>query len=239
MKKIIILSLLFAGLMGVVPVAANAQETHKCCKTDSSKTCAGKDSMKKTCAGKDSMKKMCAEKNPQCASAEIVLNNIMTRTSIRAYQDKTVEKEKVEKILRAGMAAPSAMNKQPWAFVVVTNKELLTKIGSELRNAGMTAKAPMAIVVCGDKNKMISGDGKDFWIDDCSAATENILLAAHALGLGAVWTGFYPDLERCGKLSTILGLSDNLIPLNVIPMGYPAQNPAPKDKWKPENIIVK
>lgn len=221
MKKIIILSLLFAGLMGVTSVAVNAQEARKCSKADSSKTCVKKDSQKK------------------CDGAEIVLNNIMTRTSVRAYQDKAVEKEKVQKILKAGMAAPSAMNKQPWVFVVVTNKELLTKISSELRNASMAAKAPMAIVVCGDKNKMIAGGGKDFWIDDCSAATENILLAAHALGLGAVWTGFYPDLERCGKLSAILGLSDNLVPLNVIPMGYPAQNPAPKDKWKPENIIEK
>jgi len=180
-----------------------------------------------------------AQNGKKCDSAGVILNCIMTRTSIRAYQDKTVEKEKIEKILKAGMAAPSAMNKQPWAFVVVTNKELLTKIGMNLRNAGMTAKAPMAIVVCGDTKKMISGGGKDFWIDDCSAATENILLAAHALGLGAVWTGLYPDVERCNKLVEILGLSDNLVPLNVIPMGYPAQNPAPKDKWKVENIIWK
>lgn len=178
--------------------------------------------------------------NAKCAaqvdSAEIVLQSIATRTSIRDFQETPVEEAKVEKILRAGMAAPSAINKQPWSFTVVNDKALLQQIADSAQNAKMAAKAPMAIVVCGDMEKAIEGDARDFWIQDCSAATENILLAAHALGLGAVWTGFYPNLERAKMLAGILNIPSTQIVLCVIPMGYPAESPAPKDKWNTENV---
>lgn len=178
--------------------------------------------------------------NAKCAaqvdSAEIVLQSIATRTSIRDFQETPIEEAKVEKILRAGMAAPSAINKQPWSFTVVNDKALLQQIADSAQNAKMAAKAPMAIVVCGDMEKAIEGDARDFWIQDCSAATENILLAAHALGLGAVWTGFYPNLERAKMLAGILNIPSTQIVLCVIPMGYPAESPAPKDKWNTENV---
>ncbi|MBO4654292.1 MAG: nitroreductase family protein [Bacteroidales bacterium] len=169
-------------------------------------------------------------------TASIVLDKLMTRTSIRKYQETPVEDAVIEKILRAGMAAPSARNAQPWSFGVVKDRALLQQIAETNPNAGMCAEAPMAIVVCGDVSKMLDGLGRDFWIDDCSAATENILLAAHALGLGAVWTGFYPNMERVNALRPILNIPEDQIVLCVIPMGYPAESPAPKDKWKPENI---
>ena len=92
------------------------------------------------------------------------------------------------------------------------------------------------VVVCGDMNKAMEGPGRAFWVQDCSAATQNILLAAHALGLGAVWTGCYPVEERMANVSQVLKLPENLIPLCVIVTGYPNEQPAPKDKWKPENV---
>lgn len=167
---------------------------------------------------------------------QAVLDNIATRTSIRNYEARKVEKEKIEKMLRAAMAAPTAMNKQPWHFVVVDKRDVLDALAEVNPYAKMLKKAPLAIVVCGDTDKMIEGGGRDFWIQDASAATENLLLAAHAMGLGAVWTGAYPSEERCNGISGALSLSDNLIPLNVIVIGYPAENPQPKEKFKEENI---
>lgn len=169
-------------------------------------------------------------------TADTVMNNILTRTSIRSYQEKPVEETKVEQLLRAGMAAPTAVNKQPWAFVVVKDPEQLQRLGDVLPYAKMTAQAPLAIVVCGDLNKALPDDAAAFWIQDASAATENILLAANGLGLGAVWTGVYPSEERVKDVSQLLQLPSHIIPLNVIPIGYPAEQPTPKDKWNPENI---
>ena len=167
---------------------------------------------------------------------QAVLDNIATRTSIRDYEARPVEKEKIEKMLRAAMAAPTAMNKQPWHFVVVDQRNVLDALAGANPYAKMLKKAPLAIVVCGNTDKMIEGGGRDFWIQDASAATENLLLAAHAMGLGAVWTGAYPSEERCISISKVLSLSDNLIPLNMIVVGYPAEQLQPKQKFKEENI---
>lgn len=173
----------------------------------------------------------------QSVNAEqAVLDNIATRISVRDYEARPVEKEKIEKMLRAAMAAPTAMNKQPWHFVVVDQRNVLDALAGTNPYAKMLKKAPLAIVVCGNTDKMIEGGGRDFWIQDASAATENLLLAAHAMGLGAVWTGAYPSEERCISISKVLSLSDNLIPLNMIVVGYPAEQPQPKQKFKEENI---
>lgn len=173
----------------------------------------------------------------QSVNAEqAVLDNIATRTSVRDYEARPVEKEKIEKMLRAAMAAPTAMNKQPWHFVVVDQRNVLDALAGANPYAKMLKKAPLAIVVCGNTDKMIEGGGRDFWIQDASAATENLLLAAHAMGLGAVWTGAYPSEERCISISKVLSLSDNLIPLNMIVVGYPAEQPQPKQKFKEENV---
>lgn len=134
------------------------------------------------------------------------------------------------------MAAPTAKNKQPWHFIVVTEKELLQKLAEANPHAAMAAKAPLAIVVCGDMTKALDGDARDFWIQDCSAASENILLAATGMGLGAVWTGAYPAKERYTAVSEVLGLPESLIPLNTIVIGYPDTEAIPKDKWTEENI---
>ena len=177
-----------------------------------------------------------ADAQPSVNAEQAVLDNIATRTSVRDYEARPVEKEKIEKMLRAAMAAPTAMNKQPWHFVVVDQRNVLDALAGANPYAKMLKKAPLAIVVCGNTDKMIEGGGRDFWIQDASAATENLLLAAHAMGLGAVWTGAYPSEERCISISKVLSLSDNLIPLTMIVVGYPAEHPQPKQKFKEENV---
>ena len=169
-------------------------------------------------------------------SENATLETIMTRTSVRKYADKPVEKEKIDAMLRAGMAAPTAVNKQPWHFVVINDKAKLNELAAANPRAKMLLTAPLAIVVCGDMTKALQGKGQEYWIQDCSAATENILLAAHAQGLGAVWTGVYPMDDRIQPLSKTLKLPETVIPLCTIVIGYPAEQPKPKDKWKPGNI---
>lgn len=173
---------------------------------------------------------------PKNDSVDVVMNNIMTRTSIRAYTDKPVEDEKIEKVLRAGMSAPTAGNKQPWNFVIVTDKNILRAVPLKLEYAKPVAAAPLAIVVCGDLNKTFDGEGQEYWVQDLSAASQNILLASHSLGLGAVWCGVYPISERVNYIKDLLNLPDNIIPLNIIAIGYPNQNPRPKNKWN-NNLI--
>lgn len=170
------------------------------------------------------------------SDAEAVLETIRTRTSVRAYADRPVGADTVEMLLRAAMAAPSARNRQPWAFVVVDDKALLRELADSLPYAKMTASAPLAIVVCGDMTLGENAAGRDWWVQDASAATENLLLAAHALGLGAVWTGAYPYPDRVRAVRNVLRLPGSIIPLNVIPVGYPGEQPAPKQKWDPEKV---
>ena len=169
-------------------------------------------------------------------NGKTAIETIMTRTSIRSFTDRQVSADTIEMLLRAGMAAPTAVNKQPWHFVVVNDRAKLDELGGNGRQSQMWKESPLAIVVCGDMDKALEGPAQAFWVQDCSAATENILLAAHALGLGAVWTGCYPMEERMANVSQVLNLPETIIPLCVIVMGYPNEQPDPKDKWKPENV---
>ena len=177
-----------------------------------------------------------AQQKTQKSDAQVAINNIMTRTSIRQYTNEAVSKADIETMLRAGMAAPTAVNRQPWHFVVVTKREQLSALAAANRGTNMATKAPLAIVVCGNLQKAMPGTGQGFWVQDCSAATENILLAANALGLGAVWTGLYPDEEHSKAVRDVLKAPEHIVPLCTIVIGHPAENPTPKDKWKPENV---
>lgn len=171
------------------------------------------------------------------ADGSIAIQNIMTRTSVRQYTGRQIPADTVNILLKAAMAAPSAMNKQPWKFIVVNTPALRDKIGDALKNVGdKTKTAGAVVVVCGDQDLFIE-DAPDFWVQDCSAATENLLLAANALGLGAVWCGVFPDEDRENQLRNILNIPENLIPLNVITIGYPTVIENPKDKWDPKKII--
>ena len=166
---------------------------------------------------------------------QAAIENIMTRTSIRQYKDQAVEQEKIDIMLKAAMAAPTAVNLQPWHFIVITDKQTIGLLSGK-----QPTNAPLLIAVCGDTDKTSMPDGKmklpDFWVEDVSAATENLLLAAHALGLGAVWTGVYPAMERVAEVANVLNCPNNIVPVAVVRIGYPDEAPEPKDKFKEENI---
>ena len=164
------------------------------------------------------------------------LTIIHQRKSVRNFTRQAVSRQQLETLVRAGMAAPTAMNKQPWVFIAIDERKTLDELGDGLPYAKMLKQTPAAIVVCGDLNKTLEGKAQEFWIQGCSAATQNILLAAESMGLGAVWTGVYPLENQVKTVSTILGLPAHVIPLNVIPVGYPTGSDHPKDKWKAENL---
>ena len=154
------------------------------------------------------------------------LEAIMSRRSVRKYTDQKVSHEIVEELLKAAMNAPSANNYQPWHFVVIDDRQILDRIPEFHAYSSMLYFAPLAIAVCGD-----SRISSAYWVQDCSAAAENILLAAHASGLGAVWLGFYPEEHRVQELHTLLNLPDNIVPLSLISLGYPAAGKPPENRF--------
>lgn len=162
--------------------------------------------------------------------------NILTRTSVRRYSDRPVSRELQDALLHAGMSAPTGVNRQPWEFVLVDDKAQLQALADALPYAKMAAKAPVAIAVCGNSDRFLDGDDATLWVQDVSAASENILLAAHALGLGGVWTCLYPHADRMASASRILALPDGVVPFSLIPVGYPANDQRPMDKWDPSRV---
>lgn len=175
-------------------------------------------------------------RNNIAMSAKTATDIIHERSSIRSYTDTPLTEEQLETLVRAGMAAPSAMNKQPWQFIIVDDREKLDAFGDALQTSRMAKLAPAAIIVCGDLSKAGEGWLQQYWIQDVSAASQNILLAATDMGLGAVWTSVYPAPERMEVVSGILGLPEHIVPFNIIPVGYPDGEARPMDKWKPENV---
>ncbi len=171
------------------------------------------------------------------------LNVIYTRRSVRSFTGEVIPRESLMNILKAGMAAPSARNIQPWSFVAVTERDILNSLCERLPYAKMLDKAGAAIIVCGLPGKDAAGGGqyKDsisgkYWVMDCSAAAENILLACHAMGLGAVWTAAYPNDDRMSTVRDIIGVPEDVMPLAVIPIGVPKDKGKVTDKFKEENI---
>jgi nitroreductase len=171
---------------------------------------------------------------------DAVLSNIFNRKSVRKFdKTKPVSKEMLTQLLKAGMAAPSGMNLQPWQFVVVTDRYMLDKLSEKLIYAKMLETATAAIIVCGDLNVKSRGDNPYcFWMEDCGAATENILLAVEAMGLGAVWTAVYPYQERMDWVTKCCGLPKEVVALDVIPIGYPDNSEVamPKNKYDEAKI---
>ncbi len=161
------------------------------------------------------------------------MNAIFNRRSIRKYTKQVIPEETIEKLLRAGMAAPSAANEQPWHFIVIKDKDVLSAIPKFHPYAQMLREADCAIVVCGD---LVLETNKNFWVQDCSAATENILIEATDLGLGSVWIGVHPDQDRVKPLVALLGLPQTVIPLCIIALGYPTEIKAPVDRYNPARV---
>ena len=159
---------------------------------------------------------------------------LLKRRSIRKFMEEKIEQEQINELLHAAMSGPSACNRKPWEFYVVSNQEIL----KQLKSASMFTKinAPLAIIVCGNLKHALPSKMSDYWIQDCSAATENLLLRATDLGLGAVWCGIYPQKRAEKKVTELLGLSENEIPLNIIWLGYPAENSEARDQYDETKI---
>jgi nitroreductase len=163
------------------------------------------------------------------------LSVIHNRKSVRSFTGGSVSKAALDKIIRAGMAAPTAVNMQPWEFVVVTDRKTIDTLAAGLPYAKMLDKAGAAIIVCAIPEKAYEKN-LELAVIDSTCASENILLAAEALGLGAVWTAAYPYKDRMDIVRKTLNIPQEIIPLNVIPVGHPTGMDKPKDKYKPENI---
>ncbi len=161
------------------------------------------------------------------------LDLLMTRRSVRAYTAEPVDDRDVEKLLRAAMAAPSAGNQQPWHFVVVRDRDTMQRIMEVHPYSAMLAQAPVCIAVLGE---LSLERHKGYWVQDTAAATQNILLAAHALGLGAVWLGVHPVEERQVGLRQILELPDGVECLALVAVGRPAERPEPADRFRPDRV---
>lgn len=175
-------------------------------------------------------------KNDAVKSNNLVLQNIHQRKSVRSFSSEEVSEEQLTEIVKAGMAAPTARNRQPWQFVLLRDKAVMEALAEQLPYAKMLASASAAVVVCGDLEIARAGNSEKMWMLDCSAATQNILLAIESMGLGGVWTACYPYEDRMQAVSTALALPEHILPLCLIPVGYPAGNDKPKDKWKPERL---
>lgn len=158
---------------------------------------------------------------------------LVTRRSIRKYADRPVSDDELEKILTAAMLAPSAVNKQPWHFLVIDDAEILSEIPEIHPNAKMATGAPCAILVCGD---LELAHGPGYLPQDCAAATENILLAAHALGLGGVWCGIYSRPDRESGFRSLFSLPDTIVPFGLVVLGYPAEKRPQPDRYQPDRV---
>lgn len=161
------------------------------------------------------------------------LEAIHTRRSIRKFTSQPVAPETVKELLAAAMSAPSACNDQSWQFIVIDERIVLDALPGISPFAGMCREAPLAILVCGDtRQEKCPG----FWVQNCSAATQNLLLAAHDLGLGAVWTGVYPSADRVEDFRKLMEVPDGVIPLALIPIGYPDQQVPPEDRYRADRV---
>jgi len=161
------------------------------------------------------------------------MDAILSRRSIRKYTAEPVPEKVVNELLEAAMSAPSASNEQPWHFVIINDRRILDEIPKYHPYSKMLSEASLAIAVCGDLKLEIS---KGFWIQDCSAATENILIAAHTKGLGAVWLAIYPREERVKPTQKLLGLPDHVVPLCLVSIGYPAEKKPRVNRFDPSRI---
>ncbi len=158
---------------------------------------------------------------------------IFKRRSIRDFTSKPVSEAQFLDCIKAGMNAPSAGNEQPWQFVVINERSILDRIPDFHPFAGMLREAPAAILVCGDMERL---KYQEYWIQDCAAATQNILLAIAAMDLGGVWLGIYPNKERISGLKNLLELPDHIIPFSLIAMGYPKQEKSPKNIFEKDRV---
>jgi nitroreductase len=163
-----------------------------------------------------------------------IINIIYSRRSIRHFTPEPLEKETLILLLKAAMSAPTACNSQPWEFIVVTENEIL----DEFRRKFLFARynAPAAMVVCGNPRIANNSAARDHWVQDCSAATENILIAAAGMGLGAVWIGVYPYPGKIKPVAEILGIPEDVIPFSIVLVGHPAETKEPRTQYDEHRV---
>ena len=163
------------------------------------------------------------------------MKEIFERRSIRKYTNQPVSDDDIEKILRAAMAAPSAGNQQPWEFIIIKDKKLLNDITKVHPYSQMLKEASVAIVVCADPDRERHSG---FWVQDCAAATENMLLEAQHLGIGSVWLGVYPRESRVKGIKELLNIPERIIPFSIVSLGYPAETKEPSDRYDNSRIHI-
>ncbi len=159
---------------------------------------------------------------------------LLKRRSVRKFTEQPVSDEMIEELLHAAMSGPSACNRKPWEFYVVTNEQVLEELKIASKFSRFSAR--LAVVVCGNLSRALPMHLADYWIQDCSAATENILLRATDLGLGAVWCGIHPQKRAEEKVRKALGISEKQIPLNIIYIGHPAEEPEARDQYEEKRV---
>lgn len=159
---------------------------------------------------------------------------ILERRSIRKFKKNPIKERDIQTLLEYAMAGPSACNMQPWEFFVISSKDHLLKIRESFNN--MNYEAPIAIVVCGHKDRFLKASASEYWIQDCSASIENLLLGAVDLSLGALWCGITPQNDKVEKIKEILNLNDNFIPLALVYIGYPDERKEARTQFDKEKI---
>lgn len=161
------------------------------------------------------------------------IESILSRRSIRKFTGEPVSKEDIDTLMKCAMAAPSAGNGQPWHFILIDDILILEKIAKVHPHSSMTLESQFAVLVCGDtSNEKYQG----YWVQDCAAATQNMLLGVQGLGLGAVWCGIYPKEERVEKVKELLNLPENIMPLSLIAIGQPNEFKSKSDRYRPDRI---
>ncbi|MBN1588924.1 MAG: nitroreductase family protein [Pirellulales bacterium] len=163
------------------------------------------------------------------------LDYLFSRRSIRAYQAEEVGEDLVRDLLEAAMAAPSAVAKDPWDFIVLRDRDMLAKVAEGLPNGKMLAGAPLGLIVCGDPRRAHDGQ-LSYLLQDCSAAIENLLLAVNMLGLGACWLGVHPREERMAHLRSLLNIPDAILPIAAIAIGRPAESKEPRTRYREDAV---
>jgi nitroreductase len=163
-----------------------------------------------------------------------ILDTIFSRRSIRIYDRKKLDKETITDLLKAAMAAPSASNSRPWEFVVVTDEAKINTLRSKIKYGNYNA--PAIIIVCGNTAIAQNESAFRYWVQDCSAATENILLAAAGLGLGTCWVASYPKEDVMAVVREMTSIPETVIPFNLIYVGYPAEEKAPRTQFDAERV---
>lgn len=162
-----------------------------------------------------------------------ILETVLNRRSIRAYTDEPVPRETIERLLAAAMSAPSAADEQPWQFIVIDDPHILENIPGVHPFTPGSGHAPAAVLICGDLSLLRT---PGFWVQDCAAAAENLLLAAHGIGLGAVWMAVFPLEDRIRGFRTLFSLPDHIVPFALVPVGHPAEEVPPADRFCEDRI---